>query len=399
MRMPFDYLTGAIATVLATVPFLSTAARADITSGFDLSGNVEYTTNPYLQSAPDTGAVRGRVTISPFIEERTARSTLRVAADASFSAFSRRYRDAIDLNTQVDYRNMLTRQLSIRAGVALNSSIGSSYGTFPIFGPVTTPGVVPPIVDLTVIGFQDRTTLAQASAGATLTIDDRNTIALDYNGTVVRYPASINRSEYGSIGQVLAYSRVLNSRVTVGASVGVTRSDFRGGRLGDAVTINPQITGSMRISAPWTLSGALGVSLSTVNVPGGRVRSNNLSGNLSFCRIGTRTNACLNASRSTAASSFEGLRTTTTFGASYRYRLNARDTLAVSGGYSKSVLPENFVSPTSSVAYVSGSASYSRRFSDRLSGTISAGYSQSEFVEKRRNSFASIGINYSFGNR
>jgi hypothetical protein len=399
MRRSFDYLTGVMATALAATPFFSAAARADVTSGFDLSGNVEYASNPYLQSATDTSALRGRVSISPFIQERTARSTLQVAANASFSAYSRRYRDALDLSTQVDYRNTLTRQFSIRAGVSLNSSIGSTYNTFPVFGPITAPGVVPPIVDITVLGFQERTTQSQASAGLTYMINDKNTITLDYTGAVVRFPTLLNRSEYSSVTQAAGYSRVINSRVTLGASVGVTRSDFRGGRLGDAVTINPSLNGTIRFDRQWTLSAGVGLSSSRVNVLTGQVRSNDFSGNFNLCRNDIRTNLCLNAARSTAASSFEGLRTTTTLGASYRYRINARDTLSASGGYSRSVLPTNLSPVASTVDFLSGSASYARRFSDRLSGTISAGFSRSGFQGARRNSYASIGVNYSFGNR
>jgi hypothetical protein len=395
IRRTADCLARIIATVLTAAPFLCTGARAEPTAGIGVSGNVEYSNNPYLLDTTNTGAVRARVSVSPFIEERTARSSLRVSADASYSAYNRRYRDAIDLSTQVGYSNRLSQQFSVRAGMSINSSIGSGYTTDAIFEPPSTTNPVPPIIDLTLIGFQDRTTQAQASAGLTYALDGKNSISIGYDGSVTRYPSAIGRSEYSNIRQNVSYSRVVSPRVNLGASVNVSRVNYFGGPLGDAVIISPSLDGTFRLASHWTLSAGVGFSSSRVDIGVGKLTSTDLSGNFSLCRSDVRTNFCMSASRSTAASSFDGVRTTSTAGLSYSYRLNSRDSLSASGGYSRASAPKRTVGAPSD--YLSGSTSYSRRFSDRMVGNITAGFSRSSFVSTRSSVFASIGINYNFG--
>ena len=397
IRRTADCLARVIATVLAATPFFSVAVRAEPTAGIGVSGNMEYSNNPYLLDSPNTGAVRARISVSPFLEEQTARSSLRVTADASYSAYNRRYRDAIDLSTQVGYSNRLSQQFSVRAGMSLNSSIGSGYATDTIFETPSPNTVPPPIIDLTLIGFQERTTQAQASAGLTYALDSKNSISIGYDGSVTRYPSGVGRSEYSSLRQNVSYSRVVNPRVNLGASVNVSRINYFGGALGDAVIISPSLDGTFRIAARWTLTTGIGFSQSRVNVGGGKLTSTDLSGNVNFCRSDARTNFCVNAARSTAASSFDGVRTTSTAGVSYSYRLNARDSLSASGGYSRASAPKRAIGPPSD--FLSGSTSYSRRFSERMMGNITAGFSRSSFISTRSSVFASIGINYNFGNK
>ena len=344
----------------------------------------------------NTAALRGRVSISPFVEERTSRSSLRVSADASFSKYSRRYDDTIDLSTLVGYSNQLTRQLSIRAGASLNSSIGGLNNLNTLFqNPV--PGVVLPPVDITIIGSQERTTQVGATAGLTYAINDKNTVSLGSSASVVRYPEASNRNEYSNISQSVSYSRVISPRISGGASVAVSRINYFGTDLGDALIVSPSLDANIRLAANWTLTGSVGVSISRVNIPFGTLNSTDLSGGLNLCRTNVRSDFCLNGSRSTAASSFNGIRTTSTIGATYSYRVNARDSISASGGYSRSSVPRQFLGePTD---YLSASTSFSRRFSDRMTGQVSAGFRRSDFRVTRSNAYASIGLNYSFGSR
>lgn len=399
MRRSVDYLARVIATALTVWPFFSAVARADTTSGIGLAGNVEYSNNPYLLTANGTDAVRARISVSPFIEERTARSSLRVTGDASYSAYNRRYRDAIDLSAQAGYSNRLSQQISVHAGVSINSSVGSAYNINPIFEAPVATNVPPRIIDITIIGSQERTTQAQASASLNYSIDNKNTISLGYDGSVARYPTSINRSEYSNLRQNFSYSRTINSRINMGASVSVSRVNYFGTSLGDAVIISPSIDGTFRVAAHWTLTGSVGLSSSRVNLGTGKLTSTDLSGSLNFCRSDIRTNLCLSASRGTAASSFDGVRTSTTAGFSYSYRINARDSISASGGYSRSSGARQLVGVGVSTDYLSGTTSYSRRFSDRMTGQITGGFSRSSFQGARSSAYVSFGINYSFGNR
>ncbi len=397
IRGPIESLARVIATALAAMPFFGLAARAETVSGIGVAGNLEYSNNPFLLSASNTEAVRARISLSPFVEERTARSSLRVSGDASFSAYNRSYRDAVDLGAQVGYNNRLSRQFSIRAGLSLNSSINSIYNSNPIFEAPSPTNVVPKVIDITVIGFQQRSTNAAASTGLTYSVDDKNSISIGYNASVLRFPQGGGRNEYSNVSQNVSYSRVINSRTTLGASVSVSRVNYFGTSLGDARIISPTIDGTFRLAANWTLSGGVGFSTSRVDIGFGKRTSTDLSGNLSLCRNDTRTNLCFNGSRAAAASSFDGVRTTTTAGITYSYRINARDTLSASGGYSRSGAPKLLVGTPND--YSSATTSFSRRFSNRMTGQITGGFSRSNLQGTRSTAYGSIGINYSFGNQ
>lgn len=385
-----------IGAALAATPFLLSPARAGtVTSGINTSGNIGYSSNPFLLQSPDGGVARVDLSTSTFVEERTARSSLRVGANAGYSKFSRLYRDSINLGAQVSYSNTISRQLSVRAGLSMNSSIGGSYFTDPAFVTPDPTVVVPPVIDITLVGLQSRTTSVAASTGVTYAPDSRNSITLGHNGSIARFPGGIGRSEYSNISQSASYSRVINSRFNAGASVSVARINYFGNEFGDAVIISPSLNGSLKVARRWTLSGGVGFSSSRVNIVGGKLKSTDLSANLSACRTDTRTNWCVNGSRSTGASSFDGVRTTTSFGTSYSYKLSPRDTISASGGYSRSAAPQ--FSTRGATSYLSATTNYSRRFSSRISGQLTGGFARSTFAGTRSNAYASIGINYNFG--
>ena len=391
-------VTRIVAAMLAATPFLFTAARAGtVTSGFDAAGSVGYSTNPYLLKDTKGGVLRGEVSLSPSVEEKTARSSLRVSSNIVFTKFSGQYRDAVNLSTLVGYTNTLTRQLSLRAGMSITSALGGTTIRDRIFDPAAPTDVVPNNPDITLVGFQSRTTRVQGSAALSFAIDNKNSLTLGYNGGVDRSPGSSGRSEYSNISQSASYSRVLNPRLSGGASVSVARINYFGGPLGDAVIISPSVNASVRLESKWTLSGGIGFSSSRVNVVGGTLTSTDLSGSLSACRVDARTDFCLNGSRSTGGSSFNGIRTTSSLGVSYSYKINGRDTISASGGYSRSSTPQ--FSSLRSTTYLSGTTTYARRFSSQISGQLTGGFTRSTFEGTRSNAFVSIGINYKFGNR
>ena len=387
-----------VGATLASTPFLFAGARAEtVTSGFNSTGSVGYSSNPYLLQETRGGVLRGEVSLSPSVEAKTARSSLSVSSNIVFTKFSAQYRDAVNLSTLVGYTNTLTRQLSLRAGMSITSALGGTTARDRIFDPAAPTDVVPNEPDITLVGFQSRTTRVQGSAALSFAIDNKNSLTLAYNGGVVRLPGSRGRSEYANFSQSASYSRVLNSRLSGGGSVNVSRVNYFGGSLGDAVIISPSVNASLRLASKWTLSGGIGFSTSRINVVGGELTSTNLSGSLSACRSDSRTNFCLNGSRSTGGSSFNGIRTTSSIGTSYSYKINGRDTITASGGYSRSSTPQ--FSSLRSTTYLSGTTTYARRFSSQISGQLRGGFTRSTFEGTRSNAFASIGINYNFGDR
>jgi hypothetical protein len=387
-----------IGAALAATPLMLPMARAGTTtSGINTSGTIGYSNNPFLLDTPVDGVGSGTVTVSPFIEEKSARSSLRVGATAGFTKYTSRYRDSVNLGSQVGYTQTISRQLSLRAGLSINSSIGGSYFTDPTFATPSPTDVVPAPVDITLVGLQSRTTSVQASTGVSYAPDNKNSFNLGYSGSIARFPGARGRSEYSNVSQSAGYSRVINSRINAGASVSIARVNYFGTTLGDAVIISPSVNGSLRLARQWTLSGGVGFSSTRVNIFGGKLTSTDLSANLSACRTDKRTNFCLNGSRSTGASSFDGVRTTTSFGTSYSYQITSRDSISASGGYSRSAAPK--LSARGGTSYLSGTTTYSRRFSGQISGQVIGGFTRSTFEGTRSNAYASIGLTYNFGGR
>jgi hypothetical protein len=387
-----------IGATLAATPMMLPMARAGTTSsGINASGTAGYSSNPFLLDTPGGGVASGSVSVSPFIEEKSARSSLRVGATAGFTKYSSRYRDSINLSSQVGYSQTISRQLSVNAGLSLNSSIGGSYFTDPAFTTPLPTDVVPPIVDITLVGLQSRTTSVQASTGLSYTPDNKNSFNLGYNGSIARFPGARGRSEYTNVSQSAGYSRVISSRLNAGLSVSVARVNYLGTALGDAVIISPSVNASLRVARQWTLSGGVGFSSTRVNSLGGKFTSTDLSASINACRTDTRTSFCLNGSRSTGASSFDGVRTTSSFGTSYSYKITSRDTISASGGYSRSAAPR--LSARGATSYLSGTTTYSRRFASNISGQIIGGFTRSTFEGTRSNAYASIGLTYNFGGK
>jgi hypothetical protein len=387
-----------VGAALAASPMLVPMARAGTTSsGIDTAGNIGFSSNPFLLDTTSGGVARGTVSVSPFLEDKSARSSLRVAATAGFSKYSSLYRDSVDLSTQVGYSNTISRQLSVRAGLSINSSIGGSYFTDPTFAAPSPTDVVPPAVDITLVGLQNRTTTVQGSTGITFNPDNKNSITLSHNGSVARFPGARGRSDYMNVSQSAGYSRVISSRLNAGISVSVARVNYFGTALGDARIISPSVNASLRVNEQWTLSGGVGFSSTRVNIVGGNLTSTDLSASLSACRTDKRTKFCLNGSRSTGASSFDGVRVTTSLGSSYSYQITSRDTISASGGYSRSAATA--ISTRGATTFLSGTTSYARRFSSQISGQVTGGFTRSTFEGTRSNAFASIGLTYKFGSR
>jgi hypothetical protein len=387
-----------VSAALAASPFMASVVRAGtVSSGVGVSGAAEYSTNPFLLDTTNGGVVRGYVSVSPSIEEKSARSSLRVSANAIFSKYSRKYRDSVDLSSQVGYNAVLDRGLSVRAGVSISSTIGAGYENSAVFVTPNPDDVVPRPIDFTLVGTTQRTTSARGSAGVNYAVDAKNSLSLGYDVAVLRFPTAGGRNEYSNLSQSASYSRVINPRLSLGASVSVARVDYFGTALGDARIISPSTNASLRVARQWTISGGVGFSSTRVNVVGGAFTSTDLSGSLSACRADQRTNFCLNGGRSTGASSIDGVRTTSSLGVSYSYKITSRDTLSASGGYSRSGTPRlSIVGPTT---YISASTRYERRFASNISGYVAGGFTRSTLEQTRSNASISMGINYNFGSR
>ena len=199
----------------------------------------------------------------------------------------------------------------------------------------------------------------------------------------------------------LGYSRILNSRTSVGINVGLSRSDYRRTALGDATTISPQLTFSTKFGAALSLTASLGVSHSNITGPVGKYSQNSASGSLSLCNAGSASKFCFFASRSVQPTSFGGtVRPQTSVGANYSLRLDAKSSIDATANYSRSGQVNQTNIPTNgSFDYGQASLNYSRRLSQRLHGNLTASFADSyrDPTPRKANMTVGFGLSYAFG--
>lgn len=406
MKRPVqDQLLGLLAGAVATSPFAVGAALADPVIVIAARGGVEYSKNPFLVTSDKAEALRGTLTLSPSIENRTPRTSWRLSGDLTLSEYSRLYRSSADYRAAVTYRNALSTRLNLTAGAAYDSSIARNYQPgFLVIEPIGTvpPPALPDVSDITLVGLQDRRSTFSGNAGLSFTPDTRNSVALSYFGSTTTVPdifptRTARPTRYVTFGQNASYNRTINSRLSVGASVNVSRFDYGSTSLGDSVVISPNATASLRLSGSWSISGGLGVSLLRQNTIFGQQNTSNLSGNLSACRTAARESTCLTASRGVTPSSLGTARTSTALSATYSYRLTPRDDISFSGNYQRS--GETVSTGLGSADYLGGSARYTRKLTERVGIYADAGFTRSRFQTTRSDARVGAGISYSWRNR
>jgi hypothetical protein len=396
-----DRLLTLVAGAAATSPLLCSVAQADPVYGVGLSGRSEYSTNPFLTDVAKAEALRVDISVEPFLRIESARTNLRVGATLTRSEYSRIYKSSTDYSLQADVSRTLSSRANLRGGLGFSSSSTGDYRpqSVDITG---NPSPLPNVTDITLVGFQDRRNSFRGALGVGYTISSRDSLSLDYSAVIIGQPNSpiingVKQGEYTSISQNFGYSRVINARLNVGASVGVSRTNFYKTRLGDSTVITPNLTGSWRLPGRFTVSGSVGMSILRQITFFGPDTSRNLAGSLSVCRNDTRDQFCFSGSRDVSPSSLGSTRKTLSLGSTYSYRLSSRDTLSFSGNYVQS--DEPFAGPVPKVTYVTGGMNFKRAFSGRLGLDVGAGFKSSNFNSRRSDANVAIGISYLLGDR
>jgi hypothetical protein len=396
-----DRLLTLVAGAAATSPLLCPVAQAGPAYGVGLSGRSEYSTNPFLTDTTKADALRVDISVEPFLRIETARTNLRIGATLSRSEYSRIYNSSTDYSLQGDVSRVLSSRANLHGGLGFSSNSTGDYR--PQSVDVTgNPSPLPIPTDITLVGFQDRRNSFRGALGVGYTISPRDSLSLDYSAVLVRQPnaPSINgvrQGEYTSISQSFGYSRVINARLNVGASVGVNRTNYYRTPFGDSTVITPSLTGSWRLPGRFTVSGSVGMSILRQITFFGPNTSRNLAGSLSVCRNETRDQFCFSGSRDVSPSSLGSARKTLSLGSTYNYQLSSRDTVSFSGNYVQS--DEPFVGPVAKVTYVTGGMNFKRSFSGRFGLDVGAGFKSSSFLSRRSDANVSIGISYLLGNR
>jgi hypothetical protein len=381
------------------LPFLVAPqiAQADTRLGGVVGADAGYSTRPFGDSGSGPGAatLTGRATV----RLNHTHATGKASADASVShtEYSRVY----DGKTNYNAGASLSEQLSERTTFGLNGRFDSSVVDSndvllnPIFSDLDP--LLPPVIDPS-SAFLQRQRRNSYSAGASLDhrLSEFDTISVSGKGVATRFSrGGGGLREYDYFSSTLAYSRQVSARLSLGGSFTAARSNYLDTILGDAWTYSPQLTAKLLFDGGWSLSASGGVTFSDTETPTGKQRSTGASGSVQLCKRDERFSGCLTASRSVLPSSLGGVGNATSIGVSASYRLDEFSTLSGNASYSRN----SGGSFSQSQDFLRSTISYSRRLTERLSGVVSAGYSDSYngLIMNRANLSGTIGVSYSFG--
>ncbi|ARS27323.1 autotransporter domain-containing protein [Sphingomonas sp. KC8] len=366
-----------------------TAARVD------LSTSAGYSTNPFLSEDSNTDSAFIEGAIRPNISFIDDRGRTELGGYYSRSEYLRRSISASEAyGASARTNRKLSEKVDVRALLSYDSSIVGSADAEGNFDPS-----LPQYPDIGLIGQRQRREMFSATAGATIRPNARDVWTIDFDGSKVRYPGdALADANYKSYGARLGYSRAISETSTIGVTLGYTQIDYDAPNQ-DSRIISPQLTYSTRFAGGWSISAAVGVSLTRRDLIVGKDNSTALSGNLQACRETERSNLCFGGSRATSATGFGGARTQTDLFANYNYRLSERSTISARANYSINgddglVLPGNR-------KYLSVGTDYSHQFSERLRLTAAVAYrdAYAPFLSPDADIRGSIGLAYTLGSR
>lgn len=384
-------LVGMVATAVSTTAHAESVTAARI----DLSAGAGYSTNPFLSELGNSDSAFLEAAIRPNLSLIDDRGRSELGAYYSRSEYLRNgIKPSESYGGTARSNRKLSEKVDVRALLGYDSSIVGSADAEGNFDPS-----LPQFPDIGLIGRQQRREMFNASVGATLRPNARESWTVDFDGSKVRYPGeTFFNANYKSYGGRLGYSRAISETTSIGATVGYTQVDYDSAGQ-DSRIISPQLTYSTRFAGGWSVSAALGVSFTQRQLIGRNDNSAALSGSLQGCRETERSNLCVGGSRATSATGIGGARTQTDLYATYSYRLSPRSTISSRISYSINgndglLLPGNR-------EYLSANADFSHQLSERLRLTASAGYRDAygRSISPDADIRGSVGMAYTLGDR
>lgn len=376
-------------------------AKPELTA--DLSASTSIGTNPYGLTGNDTDSGSATISLAPLLTDRSATGSFKLQGRVAHTEYFRRYQSTQSYSVDTSAIEQLTSRLSIHASAGFDSAV---YGNNQLLFPGTgsdgeiDPNLPPIVDDVTLNGLRERRVSYRSGAGFNYTPTSRDSYFADASVFAARYPRkTANLSEYNYYGTSFGYQRQIDSRINLGLQGSVGRTDYLGTANGDATTFSPRVSASIKLDPRWSLSGDVGVSITRSNRTGGKITDTGIAFSLTVCRRGDRANFCLTGSRSAQPSALDGVRTQTSIGASYNYKIDNRSDIGITGNYSRASKTNLGLQPARD--YVNTRVTYNRTLTRNLRGFVAAGYSDSfdGLASRRANLEGTLGVSLFLGRR
>ena len=393
-------IAGSAALAIAAV---SPAAWASTETSVDINASAYYATNPFLLTSGDTETASFSITAIPRVKIEDEVTRYELAGSFQHVEYLKRYSSTQNVSIEGTGWQRFDPRTELNIAAALSSTLTNStnFGGLIVGlpGQLPNPTTLPILDDITLNGIRQRSNVARMSADLTHKPSAFDSVSVGVDAGVVRYGKSSISQEYNYAGTSLGYSRTLNDRVSIGATVSLLDTDYRYVRFGDGTVISPQLTLTAKLDARWSLSAAAGVSITKTSLLVGNDTRTALSGSLGVCRQGERDNFCLFGVRAATPTSFGGIQNQTSVSTTYSNRLTARDNLQLSAFYAQVSAPSSVIGR--SVKSLSGRASLDHRLTERLAAFVSAGYADTfeRGLSRRANATVSVGVSYRLGGR
>lgn len=392
------YYTGQLSLVAGTM-LCAAPAMAETEFVTDLSIGAGASTNPYLENGPVESTASASISVAPRLTITESTTTFNLRGFARIEEYERDFRtnNSFGVNGSVDHG--LSERTQLRGRLGYSGSIVGVNDAF--FNPpdVIDNNFLPTIADdIALNGLNQRRHSFQAGVGLSHSLSELDSVSFDVGATAIRFADSVVQDEFNAFNQNIGYSRVLSDRTSIGASLGFSQVNYLGQRTGDSSIISPSVNISHQISRDFNISASAGVSFASSKNILGTTKSSDLTASFNLCRSNDNNSLCIGASRQTLPTSFDGVRSQTSFNIGYSQQLNRDDSISLNGSYSRS--SNSILGVSDDLDYLRSSVTFDHKFRERFTGFVSFGYSDSyqDSINRKANTQVSIGIRLTFGN-
>ncbi len=392
------YYTGQLSFVAGTM-LCATPALAETEFVTDLSIGAGASTNPYLEDGPVESTISGSISVAPQLTVTESTTTFILRGFARIEEYERDFRTNSNFGVTGSVDHGLSERTQLRGRLGYSGSIVGVNDAF--FNPpdVINDNFLPTVADdIALNGLNRRRHSFQTGIGVSHSLSELDSFNADLGATAIRFANSAAQNEFNAFNQNIGYSRVLSDRTSIGASVGFSQVNYLGQRIGDSSIITPSVNVSYQISRDFNITASAGVSFARSKNIVGTTKSSDLAASFNLCRSNENNNLCIGASRQTLPTSFDGVRSQTSFNIGYRQQLNRDDSISLNGSYSRS--SNSILGVSDDLDYIRSSVTFDHKFRERFTGFVSVGYSDSyqDGINRKANTQVSVGIRLRFGN-
>lgn len=345
----------------------------------DLEAGAGYGTNPQLRILDSQGEAFGRASAHFVHTRKTVRTTTILSAYGENITYTGNGSSQQLLSLTAHHDAQVREHLKVfgdlSASLNNGGQLGNRFVSVPdsgfAVGPIVGPTI--PAPDITFLSINDRQYRVSGQLGLLAQLNARDTLTVS-GSAEYGFSRGGFRSHYTDLSGLLGYERRLNERWTVGARLGVEQASYS--NSADSTIFTPQVTAHYQVSERWNVFGAVGASIANVRFNGISDNSTGLALDAGLCHQGESSNLCGHISRSQQRATTIGPVKLLSFDLDYSRKLDAKQSIQLSAGVSRSSsTAESFALtvPFTNVTYVRAAAAYTRALNPRLSGGVNVG--------------------------